>query len=71
MHNIQCACASYKTLPKRGILNQKKKKKKMLCGGNIEKWGLDWWETHEVDANYKGDSKGGEKKEKPPSVEQC
>lgn len=26
MHNIQCACASYKTLPKRGILNQKKKK---------------------------------------------
>lgn len=40
----------------------------MLCDGNIEKWGLDWWETHEFDANCKGDSKGGEKKEKPPSV---
>lgn len=62
-----CMCKLQNTTQKRYF----KPKKKMLCGGNIEKWGLDWWETHEVDANYKGDSKGGEKKEKPLSVEQC
>lgn len=60
-----CMCKLQNTTQKWGVLNPPKK---MLCDGNIEKWGLDWWETHEFDANCKGDSKGGEKKEKPPSV---